>query len=33
MEAYAAKAGCALTGDGAATPPRLVLTFGRDGAP
>jgi hypothetical protein len=33
MEAYAAKAGCALLGDGVAAPPRLVLIFGRDGAP
>jgi PAS domain S-box-containing protein len=33
MEAYAAKGGCALSGDSAATPPRLVVTFGHDHAP
>jgi hypothetical protein len=32
MEAYAAKAGCELSGDAAATPPRLVVIFGEDGA-
>ena len=32
MEAYAAKAGCELSGDAAATPPRLVVMFGEDGA-